>query len=223
MGPLEKVGLIITVVAAMYAFLPNSNPLQTLPGESKYVPFFAVLIFVVSLTVYHSRKNKSPTTFREKWFLFTRARGNPDVVAFHSSRSARYKALKSFVNEVLSRKEREQSIKSHRNKLMTEFIEFSYTKFGRGKVFRKPIELSWRQYIELFAFSKIFLQHLCTGHKEIYALLDNNQLRFENGLEHLIRGFSLDTDSLGGVCHECLKLYDEMDIPSLRESLSTCV
>ncbi|MGC1928582.1 MAG: hypothetical protein WA667_06375 [Candidatus Nitrosopolaris sp.] len=44
------------------------------------------------------------------------------------------------------------------------------------------------------------MQHLCSGHNEIYAQLDNNQAGFENGLEHLLQGFSLHTDSLGGVC-----------------------
>lgn len=115
------------------------------------------------------------------------------------------------------RKAREQKIKSRRDELLKRYSEFHFASR------MKPIELSWRQYIELFPSHKIFLQHLYTGHRVLYDLLDHDQLKFENGLQQLLYGFSLHTDSLDGVCNDCLKLYDEKDIPRLRESIPTHV
>jgi hypothetical protein len=108
---------------------------------------------------------------------------------------------------------REQNIKSHRDELLKRYNEFHFVNS------LKPIELSWRQYIELFTWHKILLQHLYTGHRTLYDLLDHDQARFENGLEHLLYGFSLHTDSLGGVCEDCLKLYEEREIAALQESI----
>ncbi len=68
---------------------------------------------------------------------------------------------------------------------MTQFKDFAYTDFNRNKVSKKPIELSWQSFIELFTNHKEFLQHLCTGHIKLYASLDENQARFEHGLDEL--------------------------------------
>lgn len=114
--------------------------------------------------------------------------------------------LGKFIDSVVNEPRRLQ-IERHRHELLKR-----YSKFHFEETF-KACEASWRQYIGSFAFSKIFLQHLCTGRREIYALLDSNEPEFEKGLAHLLQGFSVHTDSLGGVCEDCLRLFDKHDIP----------
>ncbi len=121
-----------------------------------------------------------------------------------------------------SSKNEGQPITVHRSKLMTQFKEFAYTDFKRGRISKKPIELSWRAFIELFTSHKEFLQHLCTGHDNLYALLDTNQAKFEHDLDELIRGIEIDAKTLKGACDHCIELHDKKDRQRLRELLSTC-
>jgi hypothetical protein len=98
---------------------------------------------------------------------------------------------------------------------MTQFKEFAYADFKRRKVSKRPIELSWRAYIELYTYHKEFLQHICTGHIKLYASLDENQAKFEHDLDGLF--------TLQGVCDQCIDLHDKKDRKHLRDVLSTCV
>jgi hypothetical protein len=117
----------------------------------------------------------------------------------------------------------EKQIVSHRSKLMTQFKDFAYTDFKRIKVSKKPIELSWQSFIELFTYHKEFLQHLCTGHIKLYASLDENQARFQHGLDELTHDDEIGSNVLQGVCEQCINLHDKKDRHRLRELLSTCV
>jgi hypothetical protein len=118
------------------------------------------------------------------------------------------------------RKEREERLVSHGNKIIKDFIDFHYERLGLGRVSRKPIELCWRDYFELFTYHKELLQHLHTGHNDLYSSLDKNQAKFEHDLDELIRGIALDVKTLRGACDQCIDLHDKKEASELRISLS---
>jgi len=74
--------------------------------------------------------------------------------------------------------------------------------------------LSWR-----FTYHKELLQHLYTGHSDLYILMGENQGDFEHDFEELIRGVELQPKTLMGACDQCLELHDKKDTSKLSISI----
>jgi hypothetical protein len=151
--------------------------------------------------------------------------GFRDRIEFWSSpKPERPSPVKTTVEiQGVEKKDREKDIASHRDELMTKFKEFAYTDFRRaGKVSEKPIELGWREFIELFPHHKEFFQHLCTGHNNLYRSLTKDQGRFEHDLDEMVLGSEIGGNVLQGVCRQCVNLHDEKDRQRLNDLLSTC-
>ena len=68
-------------------------------------------------------------------------------------------------------------------------MPFHYQQFGFRRASRKPIEIDWRAYIELFTYRKELLQHLSTGHNDFYALIYKNEGKFDDFEVFVIRVF----------------------------------
>jgi hypothetical protein len=97
------------------------------------------------------------------------------------------------------RKTREEKLTSHGETLVKAFTDFHYQQLGCGRVSRKPIDLDWRKYLELFTYHKEFLEHLYTDDIALYDSLSHNQAKFEYDLDKLIYGVDLKARHLGGI------------------------
>ena len=133
------------------------------------------------------------------------------------------------VDEKLDEKKRHEA-KEHRKTINDEFI--------KRRIQISLVAFTWLEILQAFADAKQFLQHICTGHPELYQKMHNlidiekqiknlpiphttesitelrkqeNQLREQvrTEFDNLQTKIRQQTDDLGGICDNCIKFHNK--------------
>jgi hypothetical protein len=108
---------------------------------------------------------------------------------------------------------RDAQLTLHGNRLILQYEDFEFAH-------PKPAAENWRTYLSRFAYGTELLEHLYTGHRQLYDLLDSDEERFGEEFNRFLRANKVLVSFLAGACNHCLAYHDEKDIPRLREELS---
>jgi hypothetical protein len=113
------------------------------------------------------------------------------------------------------KQEKQRQLEQHCDILIKEYTRY-ISDYPRIAV------ISLKEYLSCFRYWRQFRQHLYTGHRELYNLIDRNDyhLFIERMSEDLLNGIALETQTFGGACFECLNFHYETEILQLQLLLS---